>query len=185
MANLATKIGWQETGVKTIKWYTAQDGNVCDFCKELDGKIISIENNFFNKGDTAQTEWQFVFNLAGGTVNFPTNLTTLMNTALGAVFTANQYVKLGFLFDPSALTAFVGASPTARQTQGQLARKVIRIFVNGVELPTFLSNLDVYNATAAQAFPTGFMSPVFGCQQHATKGLFKADWMRVAQMPNS
>ena len=139
---------------------------------------------FYNKGDTAQTEWQLVFNLAGGTVNFPTGLTTLMNTATGAVLTANQYVKLGFVFDPAAAVGQV-TSATARQTNGQLVKKLLRVFVNGIELPTFLSSADIANATATQAFPTGFLSPIFGCQQHATKGLFKIDWIRVAQVGNS
>lgn len=51
-ANYATKEAWKKTGVvKTIKWFTAPSG-VCPFCKELDGKVISIESDFFSKGDT-------------------------------------------------------------------------------------------------------------------------------------
>lgn len=51
VGNLATKAGWQQTGVKTIKWYTAEDDAVCPFCQQEDGKIISVEDNFYNKGD--------------------------------------------------------------------------------------------------------------------------------------
>jgi hypothetical protein len=36
--------------VKTTRWYTAT--NPCDFCKEMDGKIISIDANFLNEGGT-------------------------------------------------------------------------------------------------------------------------------------
>jgi hypothetical protein len=139
---------------------------------------------FYNKGDTAQTDWQFVFNLAGGTVNFVTGLTGILNTANGAVFAANEYHKLGFLFDPFPLRQVISTA-TARQTVGNIRGKIIRVFADGIELPTFLSTDDVQNATAGQAFPTGFMAPVFGCQQHATKGTFKMDWIRVAQAGNS
>ena len=33
-------------------WYTAKDGEVCEFCQEQDGKIIPVDNNFYNQGDT-------------------------------------------------------------------------------------------------------------------------------------
>lgn len=139
---------------------------------------------FYNKGDSAQTEWQFVFNLAGGTVNFVTGLTTLMNTVTGAVFTANQYVKLGFLFDPQGLYSQV-TTATARQTLGDIRRKLLTVYVNGQPAAAFLASVDIQNATAGQAFPTGFLAPTFGCAQHATKGTFKIDWIRVAQQANS
>ncbi|MCP6719734.1 MAG: phage portal protein [Patescibacteria group bacterium] len=53
IANKATKDAWKETEVvKTIKWYTAQDERVDpEICAPLHGKVISIEDNFFNKGD--------------------------------------------------------------------------------------------------------------------------------------
>ena len=54
-ANLATKEAWKQSGVvTTVKWYTAEDSLVCPLCAPLDGKVISINDNFFNKGDTAQ-----------------------------------------------------------------------------------------------------------------------------------
>lgn len=50
-ANGALKEAWQQSGVvKTLKWYTAN--NPCPFCKEMDGKIISIDDNFFDNGDS-------------------------------------------------------------------------------------------------------------------------------------
>lgn len=53
-ANYATKQAWRDTGVvKTIKWYTAADERVCDFCDPMHGKVIDIEDNFFEKGDSA------------------------------------------------------------------------------------------------------------------------------------
>ena len=51
-SNAALKQTWKESGVvKTIKWYTAS-GEPCIFCEQLDGKVISIDDNFFNQGDS-------------------------------------------------------------------------------------------------------------------------------------
>ena len=50
--NWANKAAWVASGtVKTIKWYTAEDDRVCEFCQEQDGKEIPIEQNFFDEGD--------------------------------------------------------------------------------------------------------------------------------------
>ena len=52
-ANWANKTAWKESGVvKTVKWYTAEDDKVCEFCQEQDGKEISIDDNFYDSGDT-------------------------------------------------------------------------------------------------------------------------------------
>lgn len=53
IANQATKDAWKETGVvKSIKWYTANDEKVCEFCGPEDGTVISIDDDFYSKGDT-------------------------------------------------------------------------------------------------------------------------------------
>ena len=47
---------WTQSGVVTGKeWYTAHDELVCPFCGGMDGMIIDLEENFFDKGDI-QTE---------------------------------------------------------------------------------------------------------------------------------
>lgn len=52
VANSASKDAWKETGVvKTIKWHTSDDELTCEFCAPLNGEIISIDSNFFAKGD--------------------------------------------------------------------------------------------------------------------------------------
>ena len=52
IANEATRQAWKQTGVvKTIKWYTAVDERVCNWCGSMHGKIVKIEKAFFNKGD--------------------------------------------------------------------------------------------------------------------------------------
>jgi HK97 family phage portal protein len=50
--NASLKETWKQSGVvKTIKWYTAS-GDPCIFCQSLEGKVISIDENFLNEGDT-------------------------------------------------------------------------------------------------------------------------------------
>jgi HK97 family phage portal protein len=52
-ANEANKEAWKQTGtVRTIKWYTAADERVCEYCGPMHGKTIDIEKNFFDVGDT-------------------------------------------------------------------------------------------------------------------------------------
>lgn len=52
-ANSANKEAWKQSGVvKTVKWYSAEDAKVCEFCEALDGEEISIDDNFYDAGDT-------------------------------------------------------------------------------------------------------------------------------------
>jgi len=144
---------------------------------------------FHRKGTAAPTDWQFVFNLAGGTINYVTNLTTLLVTAGVGALTANQLVKLGFVLDPGFESRIIGSKPTARQTSGTGPfTALLRVFVNGIEImATFLTAADVLNATAAQAFPTGFMAPVIATmnQTGTTPGTMLADFIGVAQYADS
>lgn len=56
-ANYATKNAWRETGVvKTVKWYTAADERVCEFCGPQHGKVIDIDKDFYKLGDTVEGE---------------------------------------------------------------------------------------------------------------------------------
>lgn len=53
VANESTRVAWKQSGVVTsIKWYTAADERVCPFCEPMNGKVVSIDDTFFNKGDT-------------------------------------------------------------------------------------------------------------------------------------
>jgi hypothetical protein len=52
-ANFANKEAWKQSGVvKTLKWYTAEDGSVCQFCSALDDTVIGIDDNFYDEGST-------------------------------------------------------------------------------------------------------------------------------------
>jgi HK97 family phage portal protein len=51
--NAALKETWKQSGVvKTIKWHTAENEAVCPYCQAMDGKVISIDQNFFDAGQT-------------------------------------------------------------------------------------------------------------------------------------
>lgn len=131
------------------------------------------------------TEVAVAFELASGTINYPTNLTTLMASSGNSVLVAQSgqtgFVKLGFLFDRNGPMRRVTAA-TARQTAGTVIKAVVRFFVNGLELPAFLGTADVANATATQAFPTAFMSPVFAHMNGAsTFTVSSIDWIKCAQ----
>lgn len=147
---------------------------------------------FFSAGSSAgsfagPTDFGVAFLKAGSTVNAPTNLTGLLGATSQTVLAAASIVKLGFIYDPNAYQQAVSGSPTARQTAGAVRRKLIRFFVNGIETPTFLSNDDMANATAAQAFPIGFMCPTIATMNDAgsTPGTFSVDWIKCVSLPNS
>jgi hypothetical protein len=157
-------------------------------------QIISATDNTLNttsllgfhlKGN-GPTEANFAFCLSGGTVNYPTGMTTLMNSCTAAVNTAAAFHKFGFLFDPDGLPSII-SSATARQTAGNVRKKLIRVFVDGLECATFLSSDDVANATATQAFPTSFMSPTISImnQTGSTPDTLSIDWIRVCQLANT
>jgi len=159
-----------------------------------DDTLMTAGDTFgFNLAGTTSTrggptEVGVSFCLASGTINYPTNLTTLMAAAGQTVLAADAYVKLGWIFDPQGLPTLIGSAPTARQTTGNTRRKIIRFFVNSVEvMSTWLSTDDVVNATATQAFPTAFMSPVLSVMNMASQSsdYLAADWIRIAQLGNS
>ena len=49
---MANKDAWRLSGVvKTVKWYTSELPNVCEFCEALDGTEVGVEENFYNNGE--------------------------------------------------------------------------------------------------------------------------------------
>lgn len=52
-SNAATVEAYRQSGVVTGKqWLSQRNPNVCPFCQALDGKVISLDENYFNQGDT-------------------------------------------------------------------------------------------------------------------------------------
>lgn len=71
-ANDAAHEAWKQTGVvKSIKWYTARDEMVCEFCGPMDGTVISIEKSFFDEGDTVSGSDGGTLDLSYDSVNNP------------------------------------------------------------------------------------------------------------------
>ena len=71
-ANLATKEAWKQSGVvRTVKWYTAEDELVCPLCAPMDGKVISVDDNFFDQGDTAEGSDGSTFDISYSDVETP------------------------------------------------------------------------------------------------------------------
>lgn len=53
VANMAGREAYRQSGVENLVWYTADDGDVCEFCAELHGTVVGINDNFYDLGDTA------------------------------------------------------------------------------------------------------------------------------------
>jgi len=52
-ANFAIVEGYRQSGVvKGKEWLTALDERTCPYCSSLNGKIVSLEDNYFNQGDS-------------------------------------------------------------------------------------------------------------------------------------
>lgn len=52
VANQSARDAYKQSGVvTTVKWHTAEDEKVCEFCGPLDGKIIGVDESFFELGD--------------------------------------------------------------------------------------------------------------------------------------
>jgi len=51
-ANFATREAWQQSGVVSeVKWYTAEDEMVCEFCGPMQDTVVGIDEGFFGKND--------------------------------------------------------------------------------------------------------------------------------------
>lgn len=137
-------------------------------------------------GTTNATDWNFVYQLAGGTAVYPTNLQNLVNTVTGSAYVNSAYVKLGFVYNPNAVPILINTAVTAGtlvQTVGVISRPMIQVYVNGQPAAAFLNSANLTSAVSGAAFPTGFMGPVFAFYEAAASVGYDSaiDWIRVAQ----
>lgn len=51
-SNAGAHEAFRQAGVSRIEWLTARHGRVCEWCDELNGKTVGIEEHFFRDGDT-------------------------------------------------------------------------------------------------------------------------------------
>lgn len=150
--------------------------------------LITTPNLFgFHFRDTTNpTDVGLAFNVAGGTVQYPTNLQTLSTTVSGAALTAwaagatglpaTGFIKLGFKYTPVAQNMLI-TSASSGQTAGQTFKALIQVFVNGQPAAAFLDSTNLQAAT----FPTGYMAPVIAFGTLANSAAAYIDWIRVAQ----
>lgn len=140
----------------------------------------------FNRTTTGPADFSAVFQPAAGTAVYPTNLTTLVNTVTGsnmAAFAAGTdgkgtgFVKIGFVFDPTPQNEpLLISSASSGQTAGNIAKPLIKFYVNGQRLPAFLTSTNLQAAT----FPAGaIFSPVFNYMNIAGGSApVYLDWVR-------
>ena len=51
VANESSKEAYKQSGVvETVRWFTAEDEKVCQWCGPLDGKIFGVDEKLFKKG---------------------------------------------------------------------------------------------------------------------------------------
>lgn len=150
--------------------------------------LITVPNlfGFHKRATTNPTDVGLAFNVAGGTVQYPTNLQTLVNTVTGSPLTAyatvangpsTGFVKLGFVYDPNAQPVLLGSTVSTGQTASVIARPLIKIFVNGLLSNVYLTSVNAQAAT----FPTGYMSPVIAYNCRTGNAILYMDWIMVAQ----
>lgn len=145
---------------------------------------------FHFRATTNPTDVGLAYNVAGGTVQYPTGLQTLSNTVVGAALTAyaavtngnaTGFIKLGFVFDPTpSLPAVPAPSSNNGHTQGTLYKPLITVFVNGQAAGEFLAA----NNVQASTFPATFMGPVlsYTSRSASSAGGLYVDWIQVAQL---
>jgi hypothetical protein len=140
---------------------------------------------FHFRSTTNPTDVGVAYNVAGGTVQYPTNLQTLSNTVLGAALVAESasggigagFVKLGFIYNPGPDNVQQRCTTaTGSQTVGNLYKPIIQIFVNGIACATFFDPTMVQAAT----FPTTFLAPAISylSRSGTSAGGFYVDWIR-------
>ena len=49
--NRAAEHAFAKAGIQKKRWLTNQDKKTCQFCPKLNGKIVGVGENYFNKGD--------------------------------------------------------------------------------------------------------------------------------------
>jgi len=61
-AGWATTESYRRSGIVGKQWATAKDERTCQYCRPMDGVVIPIKRNYWNKGDTMKGD-------EGGTLN--------------------------------------------------------------------------------------------------------------------
>lgn len=55
IANEGSREAYRQSGVvKSVRWYTAEDERVCEFCGPMHGRVVKVTETFFKKGETVE-----------------------------------------------------------------------------------------------------------------------------------
>ena len=53
IANIGIRDAYETSKVvSTVRWYSAEDGEVCEFCDSMNGTIVDVKETFLDKGET-------------------------------------------------------------------------------------------------------------------------------------
>ena len=70
--NFATEESYRQSGVvEAKKWVTGRDNRVCEFCRELEGKIIGLNENFENRGANLEGEDEGIMDIDYENISAP------------------------------------------------------------------------------------------------------------------
>lgn len=139
-------------------------------------------------GSTNGTDFNFVYNVAGGTPQYFSGLDNIITGVTGTAPVAGTFYKLGFVFDPQAEAINItsgNALSNGSQTQAQgIQTPVIYVYVNGVPAAAVITKAMITTGSANNAyFPDTLMAPCIAFKQQSTTASVSADvdWVEVAQ----
>jgi hypothetical protein len=142
-------------------------------------QLIGFYNGYSGSGD-----WSFVIQ-GGSSLTVLSNLSNLVSNITGSSIVAGSYYKLGFIYNPQARALAIPTNIANGQTAGNIARPMIKIFVNGSSSPTFLTQTQ---QILTASFPTGPLFPIVSICNDVSSvgastnaGAMVPDWIRVAQ----
>jgi len=71
-SNFSKQEAYKQSEVVEYKqWFAYDDERSCEFCPELDGKIVGVSDSYFDKGDTFKGNQGGVLDLDYGDVEYP------------------------------------------------------------------------------------------------------------------
>lgn len=138
-SNLASMDAWAQVGVETKQWLTAMDDRVDPLCAYMNGKVINIKKNYFDKGQTLEVG-DHKTNFDYGSVKAPPlhpncrcTLLPVLNTE--NAFDAEQYVRIkGLEKDKADLEAKID----------KRTKKYKEITAQNLELEAYVKELEDY-----------------------------------------
>jgi hypothetical protein len=131
-------------------------------------------------GTTSATDFAFVYNVAGGTPQYFTQLNTLITTITGTAPAGATFYKLGFVFNPQAEPLNItSTNALTGETSNILSTPYVTIYVNGQPAAAVITKTLVTGTT----FPVTVMAPAIAFKQQSTTASVNCDvdWIAVAQ----